>query len=1478
MVLLATDNGMMTGRREQIADALLRMSKRQRAVEFQCLGFQVVRRWWPQLVLSPYSHDQGADAQTLTGVDAEDRRRTVACSLTGTLEKVRDDCCSIQRSGQCIDVLVFVTAKEAQNDKKAEWRRRVRAEFGHDLEVVDGAALVGELELPSTDSDWLCREYLGLDLGGEPTEAKLAEAMGSACNTVVEGWLAAQNLEGTPLLSLGFSVADGASRGNRGHFDLEGAIEVLRLQRRAVLVGEGGAGKTVALIRIAKQMMSADTPCYPILTTAAHMAAHSGGVFVQTAQRAPFQAAQIEARHLAELAVAGKLALLVDGWNEVGAIDSLRALELLREAARDAPALVLVISSREPAIPPEDLVAATFRLDHVSREQRRDYVATVTGSDEVWHILESTPSLEQLTRTPLFLRLATDLGAAGDTIPQGSYKLLATFAQRAACRKEAELRNSACAGYQDRFLEALATAMTEREATHLSIDDAESVVASCGMQFVARALLPEVPPAKRVVDALIAHHVLIPADGVRFQHQRFQEFFACEALLRHITELETSTDDLGWQRFTGDRLNRVVWESALLLLMERLASLDDPTLGSRLARRVVECALPLDAVFVARLAAAGGRVLWATCGTALSTALRNLFEGGETSRELAFIAMLETASTDFEDLVLPVARSGEPQVCFRHLCDAKATAIGCLGEDWQSRFSTLPDAQQEALVTMLGRDPTPDAVRFLASLAHADPRSPVCAAAQAELVLLGRQDLVEDAIDWSSPDRWKGNHSHILVEELAEETIRLHVDELRRLLDAVGPSSKRAILFRLAALGDAAIQTHIEEELKKIPPNDTAAVLLAAWAQADPDRSRAFLIDSMLGGRFWDERLAVHLEDISPDQTRGLIAAALEPTLSASELRRRLAVVSAVDPKETARATVQTYHLEASAASDMARGRLQTLVQALRGLPVEAQISAALSRAADLPGLSDIRAFLELVGPQSPCGASLRGLIVPELLERFRRRVLQMDEVLSESHGDTSAMRPRLACALAAAGDPRDLPTLAAWIREDIADLANAAAHGPRRIADWSHWYAGAVARLDTDEAFGLLLDCVAEPSYIGAASRALQSMINGSPQNLAAHRRAVALRAIRESLAECLSASNPGGGQEVCSPGAREAVRVLAELGDDEAVPLILRATSGKLGDWDGVGALGTLATKDHDLPGPACAAVLDPILESIAAKGEASAGQDPWWLGATALQVLLRSDRPELGVERSKKCWTALEHSGQTTRILSALGTSAHPAAHGFLEELVKAGRGTEAWYGRAIRAVAAHPSLSVVPFLLELWVTVCKTPTTARSVQSDFARALAQAVMDVPASWPDLHHAIELARDMLTREMLAVALRELASVEAAVAATRLLGESSKQPTPTAALDLVRSRFYSSEPVAGAAWSILRPRACNELRSLLLHLAESDELRAPTARKVLLELEVERWESGRPQDEPHHPDASFLNRTARPWYAHPFCPENNG
>jgi energy-coupling factor transporter ATP-binding protein EcfA2 len=402
----------MTDVRLQITEALKSLIHRQRGRDFQWLAVHLAKTKWPELEATHEQADGGEDATSFF-VGADGKRRTLACSLTGTLRKVREDAERQKQRGVDLDVLVFATPVPVTNLEVTAWRDSVQKEFGHDLHVIHGSELVTMLEQPA--NAWMCERYLDVRILPAPELADIEKSGVAAARTTLAAWQSEYGHD--PAASIDLTLVK-ETQTEPVPITLAELANTLVEHDRILITGPPGAGKSTTLLQLAEALL--DTPGMPIpfLVSLPGWAASGADFAFYFEQR--LERLGVKSSSLRKLLDAGRVAILLNGWNEVPEdVGSQKAGAQLKDFAIANRKAAFVISARETHVAPPIGSLLHVSINPLSKEQQMLVIkraGLIDPSILVGH-LENNPVMAEVVQTPLFLAVMIDLTRRGASLP-----------------------------------------------------------------------------------------------------------------------------------------------------------------------------------------------------------------------------------------------------------------------------------------------------------------------------------------------------------------------------------------------------------------------------------------------------------------------------------------------------------------------------------------------------------------------------------------------------------------------------------------------------------------------------------------------------------------------------------------------------------------------------------------------------------------------------------------------------------------------------------------------------------------------------------------------------------------------------------------------------------------------------------------------------------------------------------------------------
>lgn len=350
-----------------------------------------------------------------------------------------------------------------------------------------------------------------------------------------------------------------------------------------LLSGRPGSGKSTALKQLLRQeaerALKGETSTIPVLVEL--RAAKPIGRLIQDRFRRP----RLSEEQLDDLLLDGKLLLLMDGVNEIPSDDLLRELEAFRADNLKTP---MIFTTRDLGVRGNLGIAKKLEMQPLSEPQMREFVCAYLPEQGADLLRQLQGRLQELSQTPLLLEMLCEVFRETNQIPQNRGELFQRFDRDYARFKRIESISAELQRWKSELLQHLAFQMMSGQEIRLQIAQIEA-------ESSLEALLKDrvdgpADKAKRWLEDLLEHHLLQVAaqEQIEFHHQLFQEYYAAEALLRQLDQL----DDLTLKQLY---LNRLDWTEPLALMLGLLDN--EPQ-----ALRVVKLALEVDWNLGARLA------------------------------------------------------------------------------------------------------------------------------------------------------------------------------------------------------------------------------------------------------------------------------------------------------------------------------------------------------------------------------------------------------------------------------------------------------------------------------------------------------------------------------------------------------------------------------------------------------------------------------------------------------------------------------------------------------------------------------------------------------------------------------------------------------------------------------------------------------------------------------------------------------------
>jgi len=498
---------------------------------------------------------------------------------------------------------------------------------------------------------------------------------------------------------------------------------------RVLLIGDGGVGKTTQLLHLCELILATDGRI-ALYLDAASWARTGKGLLEYLCERSQAVKYGVTPQMLTRLAEAGQVALCINGWNEIAASARLQCHNELIDLEATVPRLAWVVATRSSA----DLAAGSNTMEvEVLGLRWREQVAAIRANlssaraSEIVDLLAARNELRIAARSPLILQGLLAVGQReGIENASGLDFIDAAISQFEGNVQHAELlRAPPLEGHHRAYLEELAWRLNSAIQTVFERDEALRALTSTARDLQSRGSVAATPISSDLLDALIAHHLLQTEEGgIRFSHQRFQEFFAAQRILADCMQPD------GEHPWLGVALRSAGWEQTLSLVAQRLRREPERR------RTMVWSAMAVDVGWACDLIGACGLPEDADSGISLACieSLDRLAASPlrEVS-ELATCLRISTCWPRFADDLWPLLESDNDHTRLEtYRSGGKGVSLTQLGQGAEDRISGWPVDRQVEIVHEIASHP--DNFSYLVQLARGSSELPVRSAAIAALL------------------------------------------------------------------------------------------------------------------------------------------------------------------------------------------------------------------------------------------------------------------------------------------------------------------------------------------------------------------------------------------------------------------------------------------------------------------------------------------------------------------------------------------------------------------------------------------------------------------------------------------------------------------------------------------------------------------------------------------------------------------------
>jgi hypothetical protein len=1478
---------------------------------FQSLAVVLAKLRWPELIACERQNDRGLDAYAPVSVSSDGQGKGLACSTTGTLDKVKYDAAKVKQNYPDVSLLIFYTPQKISQSTKAEWAEKIQKDYGYELVVASREEIIASLQLP--DNAQLCRVHLGIPVPYQLALSDLLQHARDASAAVAAEWAAPPRLAGKPHIALN-AVALTKNGDDTAEIANPSGLRTLLLQgRRMVLEGPAGRGKTTTLVQLAGA--GRNGPGIPLLVDLPNWVRSGKDILEYVASSPAFRARGINAEGLARLPQEEPFLFLLNGWNEITEFYSSAAVDALRALERTFPKAGIIVATRTHHIVPPLPGASRFRLLPLTANQRHGYLVEALGqgpAQELNLTISGDRELDQLTRTPFVLSEVTALFRAGLPIPRTKLDLLRAVVGLIEQSEEhaSHLQSPPLRSLAEYYLQAIAVYLTERGDVLISEPDARSVCHGVSDALRNSGQVAVDPEPAEILTALTSHHVLeridYPATSFRFEHQQFQEYYSALMLRGEVRRTTASGDSAGTAAIARKYVNDPSWEEPLRMIV---ANSGDTGVDLAAGKALIQLALRVDAVFAARLSYLGGTALWKEVGGEIQGRLRVLHgAANQRLREYALAAMLATGSDEFADIVVPLLTSPDQQIRLGTYRSGVSFHPSSLGADWQQVVAGWTEDQRAEFASELTIHQGMIEVGLF--FARSDTSLSVRLAALQGLIWIGQRDTVAEILESFGDQEFTLAIQKFHFEEIPPALYPRAIAAYRSLFDRTTDRKVRfQIAVVLAELKDPDTCARLKAEMEELSPDlvkelsdYTLRPAIELLRSADPQWLSGWVTDYILRGTLWREDWLSLIVDVPQSLKEQLLRRA-----STEDLRRAgggggFALLRATADAQAAKAIFIAYRNHHRALLEDPQnqekqsidGQLRGLLRSLAGAVLIDGLSDVLTRP---PESEDLAVITELFGSRGAPEEDSE--VLPEqqrkqlrdYLESAVRFMLVQDDFSGQGKGYLSS-------ALSKVGDPCDISAVLQMIHSDINRMREGRAERARdhrtakaraSSASWTPWHVDALLRLGHFESEPALLDLLHEPEYEVDAAWALEVLarkISPGPNPVMGARfghptrdfrklsvsalewRAVYFEdrrlkyteALRQRVLNLVEESTTGDHTVIAyHHRLKELAKVLAALDPHDSGDLITKIAElpARSDGWLRLALLEGLVFAGVILAADRMMVIIEPALVEFRRHGIYNNNVN---LLTRLLSLLPFVDEPKRGISRMRDLLAEFRLSWYGNRdLLFALAQCPDHAGLELLSEIGAIDNNTFQHFAKDwLEALASCPLPGA-------------RATLVRFVEPDSDAAAAPNLPDYALDFlcgylADLgrrEHSFaqrfmkltELSVSPQQRTILGKVLAWLGSPAPLVAGLNLIDDALPQPVPYEIYRAIEDLFLEKRSYGNTRSYTLVPREANDLKVRLFEMARHDVRRTKSAYGLLAQIEEWRLEYGRPPSEPRHP-----------------------
>jgi len=518
--------------------------------------------------------------------------------------------------------------------------------------------------------------------------------------------------------------------------NLDVILERTSCGENLLLYGEGGIGKTTAAIGLARRMLDEKCPRIPVFMDAAAWSSTDLPLLDYIVSLPPFLSNAINLDNFARLIPAGRITLVVNGWNEIPSTNQERCAQRMKQVTGTSSNINVVLTARATFDKAGLVSPIKVRVTGLSWVHQKEFIRSQLEAERASVLIERlarNKALRVAARNPLVLTGVVRLQQRDIESAQCSFNIFRAIVENYESEgtRGTSLRAAPLGGMHIQYLEALACEMNRKQGATLTDEQARATLTKLMRRLIADDQITDPPNVQEVLQALCNHHLLF-ADGslVRFAHQRFQEYFAASHL---FTQLTNTTQPATPQNvLLVEAINWPFWEDALLLVAEILAE-DGAWLSAKVtlikAAQRVDLGIACTLAGVARLQRADNAALF---DSIVNAVLQLSQSPAAEIAEYATTCMIDAGFDGFADYLWSLLESESQQVRLRsYQLGHTPISIRQLGPTANRRIKAWSAERRAEFVHEIAENP--ENADLLEELAERDENDEVKAAAIAAI-------------------------------------------------------------------------------------------------------------------------------------------------------------------------------------------------------------------------------------------------------------------------------------------------------------------------------------------------------------------------------------------------------------------------------------------------------------------------------------------------------------------------------------------------------------------------------------------------------------------------------------------------------------------------------------------------------------------------------------------------------------------------